>query len=178
MEITELEIDGCYLVKPRIFTDSRGRFVKPVVATRLNALGLRSDFVEQYYSSSAAGVIRGMHFQLPPHQHCKLVYCVAGSVTDVVLDLRKGSDTYGRHLAVRLDADNAHAVYMPAGIAHGFIAMGEPALMIYNVTSEYAPEHDAGIRWNSFGFDWNNYDPIISRRDRDFPSWSNFDSPF
>lgn len=178
MEITELGVQGCYLIKPRVFSDMRGSFVKSMVASKLRELGLRTDFVEQYYSTSASGVVRGMHFQQPPHDHCKLVYCVSGAVTDVILDIRRRSATYGQHLALPLNAEQGHALYLPIGIAHGFVATNEPALMVYNVTSEYAPDHDAGIRWDSFGFDWGLDKPVMSERDRTFPELADFDSPF
>lgn len=178
MQLTELSLPGCYLLQPRLFSDARGRFVKPLVRSVLQAKGLCSDFVEQYYSTSKQDVIRGMHFQLPPRHHAKLVYCAAGGVNDVLLDLRKESGTYGRHLSLPLTADSGHAVYIGSGVAHGFIAIQEPALMIYNVTSEYAPGHDTGVRWDSFGYDWGVAQPIVSERDRGFPALAEFDSPF
>jgi dTDP-4-dehydrorhamnose 3,5-epimerase len=178
MEFTELPFSGCYQVQPRVFQDVRGRFVKPLVISQLRALGLRTDFVEQYHSTSASGVIRGMHFQTPPHEHAKLVYCAAGAVTDVLLDLRRLSPTYGRAITLPLTAQSGNALYLAAGIAHGFVATLEPALMIYNVTSEYASEHDSGVRWDSFGFDWGVTAPLISVRDRNFPALADIDSPF
>jgi dTDP-4-dehydrorhamnose 3,5-epimerase len=178
MELTQLALPGCYLIQPRVFQDARGRFVKPFVRSNLERHGLRSDFVEQYYSTSAPGVIRGMHFQLPPHDHAKLVYCAAGAVTDVLLDVRKQSPTYGQAIALPLTAESGHALYLAAGIAHGFIATAEPALMVYNVTSEYAPAHDSGVRWDSFGFDWGVQAPVMSERDRSFPALADFVSPF
>lgn len=178
MQLTELAIKGCFLLQPRVFQDARGRFVKPLMASHFKAQGLRADFVEQYHSTSAPGVIRGMHFQTPPHEHAKLVYCAAGAVTDVLLDLRSRSSSYGQHLALPLSADSGHALYLAAGIAHGFIATEEPALMVYNVTSEYAPAHDSGVRWDSFGFDWRAEAPVISERDRSFPPLADFVSPF
>ena len=161
-----------------MFQDGRGRFVKPLAASQLTARGLRADFVEQYYSTSARGVIRGMHFQLPPHDHAKLVYCASGAVTDVLLDLRRRSASYGRHVSLSLTADSGHAVYIAAGVAHGFVATLEPALMVYNVTSEHARAHDAGVRWDSFGCDWGVAESVVSERDRGFAPLSEFVSPF
>lgn len=178
MQITKLPISGCHLIKPRVFKDVRGGFVKSLVVSQFNDHGLRSDFVEQYHSTSKEGVVRGMHFQTPPHDHAKFVYCAAGSVTDVLLDLRKSSATFGQVFSLKLTANSGHALYIAAGIAHGFVSLEEPALMIYNVTSEYAPENDSGIRWDSFGFDWGVIDPIMSNRDRDFPALTDFISPF
>ena len=178
MRFTELSLPGCYLLEPRVFQDARGRFVKPLLCSALEAQGLRSDFREQYYSTSAPGVIRGMHFQTPPEDHAKLVYCASGAVTDVLLDLRRGLESYGRHLALPLSADSGHAVYIPAGVAHGFVATQAPALLVYNVTSEHAPNHDAGVRWDSFGFAWPAGDAVISDRDRTFPALADYLSPF
>lgn len=178
MQITALEIPGAFLVSPRVFRDARGGFVKSFVGTAFSALGLRTDFIEQYHSTSIPGVIRGMHFQLPPHQHAKLVYCAIGEVTDVFLDLRRGSPTYGRFGSVPLSAENGHAIYLPPGLAHGFLATREPALMVYNVTSEYQPSHDAGIRWDSFGFPWGVSEPVVSDRDAGFVGLDGFQSPF
>lgn len=178
MKLTELQISGCHRLQPRVFTDARGRFVKPFVVSQLQAHGLRTDFVEQYHSTSAPGVIRGMHFQTPPHEHAKLVYCAAGAVTDVLLDLRRQSATYGQAIALPLTAESGQVLYIAAGIAHGFVALEAPALMVYNVTSEYAPSHDAGVRWDSFGFDWGVSAPVMSERDRSFPALADFASPF
>lgn len=178
MQITELTLSGCFLIHPRVFDDTRGRFIKPMVASQFRACGLRTDFVEQYHSTSKPGVIRGMHFQLPPHEHAKLVYCAAGAVTDVLLDVRKQSPTYGQAVALPLTAESGHALYLAVGIAHGFVATQEPALMIYNVTSEYAPAHDSGVRWDSFGFDWGVQAPVMSERDQGFPALADFVNPF
>ncbi|MGB4346454.1 MAG: dTDP-4-dehydrorhamnose 3,5-epimerase family protein [Burkholderiaceae bacterium] len=178
MQLTELPLKGCFRLQPSVFEDARGRFVKPLVAAQLQAHSLRTDFVEQYHSTSALGVIRGLHFQTPPHEHAKLVYCAAGAVTDVLLDLRRQSPTYGQAISLPLTAESGLALYIAAGVAHGFVATAEPALMIYNVTSEYAPDHDAGVRWDSFGFNWGVPTPVMSERDCGFPTLADFVSPF
>lgn len=178
MQLAELPISGCFQLQPRVFQDARGRFVKHLVVSQLEAHGLRTDFVEQYHSTSAPGVIRGMHFQTPPHEHVKLVYCAAGAVTDVLLDLRKSSSTFGQAISLALTAESGHAVYIASGVAHGFIATQEPALMVYNVTSEYSSNHDRGVRWDSFGFNWGVSTPVMSERDRSFPTLAEFSSPF
>lgn len=134
--------------------------------------------MEQYHSYSNKNVIRGMHFQLPPHDHTKLVYCASGSVTDLILDLRKSSQTYGNFFKIAFTSDSAQALYIPSGIAHGFAAIGEPAIMVYNVTSEYEPHHDAGIHWNSFVYNCGLELPAISERDQSLMSFERFISPF
>jgi dTDP-4-dehydrorhamnose 3,5-epimerase len=178
MELIPTLLEGCYQVRPFFTRDERGTFIKTFHAERFSALGLPTEWREEYYSSSCKGVIRGMHFQTPPHAHSKLVYCVHGQVLDVVMDLRKGSHTYGRHIAVELDAAHGQGLMIPKGMAHGFLALTENALMAYKVTSLYAPENDAGIRWDSFGCEWGITHPILSGRDGAHPAFADFDSPF
>ncbi len=179
MEFAQLDLPGCFLIAPRDSTDARGRFVKPFARSQFAHHGLMTNFVEQFYSVSHPGVLRGMHFQLPPAHHAKLVYCVAGEVRDVLLDLRRNSSTYGRHVAITLSAATAQALYIPPGIAHGFSVTGSAsATMVYNVTSEHSPKHDAGVLWSSFGCDWGIDHPTVSTRDAGFPSLADFSSPF
>lgn len=178
MELIPTTLEGCYQVSPFLAQDERGTFVKTFNAERFSALGLPTEWREEYYSSSRKGVIRGMHFQTPPYDHEKLVYCIQGRVLDVVVDLRKGSPTHGKHIAVELDAAHGRGLMIPKGMAHGFLALSENVLMTYKVTSVYAPESDAGIRWDSFGFEWDVDQPIVSARDRAHPTFADFDSPF
>lgn len=178
MDLIPTTLEGCYQVRPFFAQDERGTFVKTFHAERFSALGLPTEWREEYYSSSRKGVIRGMHFQTPPHDHEKLVYCIQGRVLDVVVDLRKDAPTYGRHFAVELDAACGHGVMIPKGMAHGFLALTENVLMTYKVTSVYAPENDSGIRWDSFGLEWGVDRPIVSSRDRAHPTFADFNSPF
>lgn len=178
MQLDETGIPGCFAVKPRILGDLRGTFAKTFHSPDFEEQGLRSDWREEYYSASHRGVVRGMHFQLPPADHAKLVYCLAGQVLDVIVDLRRGSPTYGEHLRITLDAEQGGGVYIPSGCAHGFLSLSEASTMYYKVTSVYSPEHDAGISWDSFGLDWAVASPIMSERDRRHPPLSDFDSPF
>ena len=178
MELIPTTLEGCYQVRPFFAQDERGTFVKTFHAERFSALGLPTEWREEYYSSSRKGVIRGMHFQTPPHEHEKLVYCMQGKVLDVVVDLRKASPTYGMHIAVELDAASGQGLMIPKGMAHGFLALTEDVLMAYKVTSVYNPENDAGIRWDSIGVDWKIDNPIVSSRDRGHPTLSNFKTPF
>jgi len=178
MEFIHTTLQGCYQVRPFYAQDERGFFVKTFHTERFSAIGLPTEWQEEYYSSSRKGVIRGMHFQTPPHDHEKLVYCIQGRALDVVLDLRKDSPTFGRHFAVELDAACGHGVMIPKGMAHGFLALTDNVLMTYKVTSVYAPENDAGIRWDSFGFNWGVEQPTVSVRDSIHPIFANFDTPF
>lgn len=178
MDFRSVVIPGCYEIVPPVHSDRRGYFVKPFVMESFAIRGLEHDFAEQYYSSSRAQVTRGMHFQIPPHDHAKLVYCVHGTVLDVILDLRRGSPTFGQHTSVTLSANIGNAIFLPRGLAHGFCVLESPAILVYNVTSAYCAAADAGIRWDSFGMQWPWRDPIISARDAAFPPLEQFDTPF
>ena len=178
MEFIESRLEGCFLIKPAKFSDLRGEFVKTFNDEEFRSRRLTPVFKEQYYSSSNKDVIRGMHFQLPPYDHDKLVYCTAGRVLDVLVDLRKDSATFGEYYSVELSADNAHMMYISKGIAHGFLTLSESATMIYNVTSVYHSEFDTGISWDSFNFRWPVANPIMSERDQALIPFDEFKSPF
>ncbi|PYE55902.1 dTDP-4-dehydrorhamnose 3,5-epimerase [Deinococcus yavapaiensis] len=165
MEFIPTPLPGCWILKPKVVADERGRFVKTYVEKALASHGLATHFPEEFYSVSRKGVVRGLHFQRPPHEHAKLVYCSAGRVLDVVVDLRSGSPTYGKAHGVELSASEATMLYVPIGFAHGFFAL-EDATMHYKVTSVHAPTHDDGILWTSINFKWPVRDAIVSARDR------------
>ena len=171
-------LQDCRLMQMPAFPDERGLFVKTFHDTSLHAAGI--DFVlrESYYSISKKNVIRGMHFQTPPHEHSKIVFCPQGAILDVMLDMRKASPTFGGYHAEELSAANSRACYIPAGFAHGFKALTDGAMTYYLVTSEYHKECDAGIRWDSFGFDWNCPSPVMSERDKSFGTLADFQTPF
>lgn len=183
MQFAQELLPGTWLVKLPRFDDVRGSFVKTfsrraLDATLVDQLGLESfDFREEFYSTSAKNVIRGMHFQLPPHDHVKLVYCAQGAVLDVLLDLRQGA-CYGNVASVTLNASEPALLYIPRGIAHGFRSLTDDSLMIYKTSTEHAPTHDGGIRWDSFGFDWSCNTPTLSVRDVAHPALAEFISPF
>jgi len=177
-DFIESGIKGCYEIYPSIFADSRGRFVKIFEKNIYQKYGLEINFSEEYYSSSNKGVIRGMHFQTPPEDHVKLVYCVEGEVTDVVLDLRQGSPTYGFAKSFTLSRERGNCIYLPKGMAHGFLAISKTATLVYKVSTSHSPENDSGILWSSFGFDWKVESPILSPRDRSLVSMTEFVSPF
>jgi dTDP-4-dehydrorhamnose 3,5-epimerase len=178
IDLKESLIHGCFEVQPKVFQDERGTFVKTFHVDVFSKMGLQTKWAEEYYSISRKGVLRGLHFQLPPYDHEKLVYCVAGSVMDVVVDLRCGSPTYGQSTMVELSSKMANMVYIPRGLAHGFYTISENATMMYKVSTVYAPSHDYGILWSSVEFDWTDRDPILSKRDSKFPPLSAFTSPF
>lgn len=177
-KLQETRLRGCFEVQPRVFNDDRGRFVKIFHEGEFRKLNLETVFKEEYYSHSKRGVLRGMHFQTPPSDHVKLVYCVQGEVLDVVLDLRKGSATYGQAESIRLSAEQGNYLYIPKGLAHGFFATSDIATLVYKVGTVHDPLNDTGVLWNSFGFEWPVINPVISNRDAGFKSLSEFDSPF
>jgi dTDP-4-dehydrorhamnose 3,5-epimerase len=158
--------------------DQRGMFVKTFQREEFAAAGLETNFSDEYVTVSRRGVLRGMHFQVPPHAQIKLVSCVAGSVLDAVIDLRRGSPTHGRYALFELSAARMEMLYIPAGFAHGFCVLDGPAVMMYKVSVPYAPSHDRGIRWDSASIPWPTQSPNLSDRDRQFPALADFESPF
>ena len=178
MELRSTPIPNCYEIKLVPRQDRRGLFLKTFRVDFFEKYNLATNYQEEYYSISHQRVLRGLHFQKPPHDHVKLVYCVAGEIMDAVVDLRKGSPTFGQFQTFRLSAEKANMVYIPKGLAHGFYVLSESAIVMYKVTTTYAPGFDAGLLWNSVGIPWPNSDPILSERDRSFVPLSEFTSPF
>jgi dTDP-4-dehydrorhamnose 3,5-epimerase len=174
MKIQPTAIPGCFEIIPNVFTDDRGSFVKTFHRELFEQQGLEVEWREEYYSTSRKGVLRGLHFQLPPHDHAKLVYCTVGEVLDVVLDLRVGSPAYGTHEMRLINGTNAHMIYIPKGCAHGFYTVSEQVTMMYKVSTVYAPAHDAGVLWSSAGIPWPDDAPIMSERDKAFPMFAEF----
>jgi len=152
--------------------------VKTFHQETFEAWGLAGMFTEQFYSTSKQNVLRGLHFQLPPHDHAKLIMCVSGKVLDATVDLRKGSPTYGKYVVMELDDTKANMIYIPSGMAHGFLTLSDTATLLYNTTTMHSPPHDSGIRWDSVGIPWPMENPIISPRDAAFVRLDEFESPF
>ena len=176
-EIQAVGIPGCVVLYPQVRHDHRGRFVKMFHRKWFEDHGLEADFREEFFSDSKANVLRGMHYQSPPHDHVKLVCVIRGAITDVVLDMRVGSPTYGRAEAVALDAETAAMMYVPRGLAHGFYSR-QPSTVVYRVTTEHAPDHDMGVLWSSVDAPWPERGPVLSERDRAFPEFGGIESPF
>ncbi len=171
-------LEGAFIITLPAPKDSRGLFVKTFHETTLKEAGITFTLRESYFSISKKDVIRGMHFQTPPHQHSKIVFCPQGSILDVIVDLRKASPTYGQYFAHELSAENHKALYIPEGFAHGFKAVSDDAMTYYLVTSEHNKAHDAGIRYDSIGLDWGVAAPIVSDRDKSFAALADYESPF
>lgn len=178
MKIIETEFQGVSIIENFYQSDMRGNFVKLYNETQFRKVGMDIQLKEIYYSTSQKDVIRGMHFQLPPHEHAKIVHVIKGSVTDVLVDLRKGSPHYRKVMEIYLTENKPQSVFIPKGLAHGFKCLEDNTVMLYQVTSGYSSAHDTGIAWDSIGYDWNIANPIISERDAGFISLKEFDSPF
>jgi dTDP-4-dehydrorhamnose 3,5-epimerase len=171
-------IPGCAYLRLEPLADTRGSFVKVYQRSVVEAMGLDGTVAEFYYSRSFPGVIRGLHFQCPPHDHAKTVVCIAGSIFDVVVDLRIGSPAFGEHATFALEGTAPTAVHVPTGCAHGFQATSDDTIVGYLVSTEHEPRHDTGIRWDSAGIEWPLARTVVSPRDQSFPRLAELDSPF
>ncbi len=170
----ETTINNLFLISAKFSVDQRGYFTKHYQQSALKAI-FEKPFVESYYSVSVKGAIRGMHYQAPPYAHIKLVVVPKGSITDVVVDLRGNSATYGRYETFDLNEKNRLGLLIPEGLAHGFLSREDNTIVFYQQSSEYHPESDKGILWNSFGYDWRITNPVISERDKSFMQFSEYD---
>lgn len=182
MEVIKTDIDGVVIIEPRIFTDTRGYFFESYSKREFDEKVRTVDFVQDNESMSTYGVMRGLHFQRPPFTQSKLVRCVRGRVLDVAVDIRKGSPTYGRHVAVELSEDNCRQFFVPRGFAHGFAVLSDVAVFLYKCDNYYHPEADGGISIAdaSLGINWM-IDPsnaVLSEKDFSHPFLTEFDSPF
>lgn len=182
MEVIKTAIEGVVIIEPRIFTDSRGYFFESYSKKEFDEKVRPVDFVQDNESCSTYGVMRGLHFQRPPFTQSKLVRCVRGAVLDVAVDIRKGSPTYGQHVAVELTEENHRQFFVPRGFAHGFAVLSDVAVFQYKCDNYYAPQADGGIAItdSSLGIDWR-IDPakaILSEKDMRHAILADFDSPF
>ena len=181
MEVIKTAIEGVVIIEPRIFEDSRGYFFESFSQREFDEKVRPMTFVQDNESKSSYGVMRGLHFQCPPFTQSKLVCCVKGAVLDVAVDIRKGSPTYGQHVAVELTEDNHLQFFIPKGFAHGFAVLSENAVFQYKCDEFYHPEADGGISIldDSLGIDWRIKDKaILSEKDTKHPLLKDFDSPF
>lgn len=177
MKIIETEIQGLFIIEPDVYGDSRGYFFESFNKRRFEEeTGISVDFVQDNESRSTYGVVRGLHFQRPPHAQAKLVRVVSGRVLDVAVDLREGSPTYGRHVAVELSGENHRQVFIPKGFAHGFSVLSEEAVFQYKCDDYYAPETEGAVAWDDpdIAIDW--WIPadkiILSEKDKKHPRLS------
>lgn len=174
----ETKIPGCYTFHSRVFKDQRGSFAKMYSQDLFKQLGLDVPLAEVFFSSSNKNVVRGMHFQVPPHDQAKIVNCVSGRILDVVLDLRKSSPSYGQAIGLELSGENETTVYIPRGCAHGFYSYEDNSIVCYAVETNHNKDADQGVLWNSFGFQWPSQEVIVSVRDENLPKLAEFNNPF
>lgn len=182
MDVIRTEIDGVVIIEPKIFGDARGYFFESFSQREFEEKVRKINFVQDNESMSSYGVMRGLHFQRPPFTQSKLVRCVKGAVLDVAVDIRKGSLTYGQHVAVELTEDNHRQFFVPRGFAHGFAVLSETAIFQYKCDNFYAPQADGGIsiKDESFGIDWKipTDKALLSEKDTLHECLKDFDSPF
>ncbi|MEE3623380.1 dTDP-4-dehydrorhamnose 3,5-epimerase [Nitrospirillum sp. BR 11752] len=182
MEVKRLDIDGLVMVKPRRFGDDRGWFVETWNEEKHAAAGITGPFVQDNQSlSRIQGTVRGLHFQLAPAAQGKLVRVIRGRILDVAVDLRQGSATYGRHVAVELDAEEGWQLWVPVGFAHGFCTLVPDTEIAYKVTAPYSPAHDRGLLWNdpALGIQWPEFaGAVLSDKDGKQPTLAEIGAPF
>lgn len=175
-----VDIHGIILVEPRVFKDSRGSFMETYKYSDFVQAGIKEYLLQDNYSWSLKGVLRGLHYQKNPHAQGKLVLCVKGSIFDVAVDIRKGSPSYGKWVGIELCDENKRMLYIPPGFAHGFLALSESAGVLYKCTMEYSPESDRGIIWNDpdINIQWPLRNPILSEKDSRHPLLKDADNNF
>lgn len=182
MQVIKTAIEGVVILEPKVFKDARGYFFESFSQREFEEKVCKVNFVQDNESMSSYGVMRGLHFQCPPYSQSKLVRCVRGKVLDVAVDIRKGSPTYGQHVAVELSEENHRQFFIPRGFAHGFSVLSETAVFQYKCDNFYHPEADGGINIldDSLGIDWQipNDRAILSEKDTKHPVLKDFDSPF
>lgn len=175
MDFIKTEIDGVYIIEPKVFGDHRGFFMESWSKRDFEKAGLSYDFVQDNHSSSSTkGTLRGIHFQRGDKSQAKLVRCVKGAVLDVAVDLRPESPTYKKWVAVELSAENKRMLMIPRRFGHGFVTLTDDVEFLYKADNYYAPEADGGIRWNDpeIGVDWGTDTPILSAKDENAPFFS------
>ena len=182
MKLIETEIPDLYIIEPLVYGDERGYFLETFNKKKFEDVIGKVSFVQDNESKSSRGVLRGLHFQKPPFAQSKLVRCVKGMVMDVALDIRKGSPTYGMHVAIELSGENKRQLFIPRGFAHGFSVLSDDAVFAYKVDNWYAPEYDSGIRYDDkeLNISWglNEDDFQLSEKDKNLECFKDLDSPF
>jgi len=180
MDVCRTPLSGVVVLTPKRFKDHRGFFSVSWNRQQMEQSGLVYDFVQDNHSLSRdPDTLRGMHYQAPPHAQAKLVRCGRGRLFDAVVDVRKGSPTYGEHFGIELSAENGRQLLVPKGFIHGFATLEPDTEIVYKVDQYYSPEADGSVHWDSCGIDWGlEGDPVVSQKDRDAISFSDFDSPF
>jgi dTDP-4-dehydrorhamnose 3,5-epimerase len=179
-EFKSLEIPGLVVVRPQVFGDDRGFFFELYKQSDFERGGIKGHLVQDNYSRSAKGVLRGLHYQKAPKAQGKLVMCTQGSIFDVAVDIRKSSPSYGKWMSIELTAENRLMLFVPPGFAHGFQVLSNTADVMYKCTAEYSPADDRGIIWNDpdINIAWPLKDPVLSGKDRTHPLLREADNNF
>jgi dTDP-4-dehydrorhamnose 3,5-epimerase len=179
-DFVRLAVPGPVLIKPQIFGDDRGFFLELYKHSEFVRNGIQDHLVQDNFSRSSKGVLRGLHYQKSPKAQGKLVTCIRGTIYDVAVDIRKGSPDFGKWVGMELSEDNKHLLYVPPGFAHGFQVISDTAEVLYKCTDEYSPADDRGIIWNdpSIGVAWPLADPLLSSKDRVHPRLHDCDNNF
>jgi len=167
-EFERQEIKDVILVKPKVFGDNRGFFMETYKKSDFYNNGIKVEFNQDNHSKSSAHVLRGLHYQEEPYSQAKLVRCSKGRIYDVAVDIRKGSETFGKYVKVELSEENKYMLFIPQGFAHGFVVLSEDAELIYKASGEYAPDYDRGILWSDkdINIDWEiDFEPVLSEKD-------------
>lgn len=182
MKVIKTDIEGVVIIEPRIFADSRGYFFEAFSKRDFAEQVCPIHFVQQNEAKSSRGVVRGLHFQLPPHTQAKLVRVTKGRVLDVVVDIRRSSPTFGKHVAVELSDENHRQLFIPHGFAHGYSVLSDEAIMEYQCDNYYAPQSESGILWNdaALGIDWHvEADKVLlSEKDKHYPTLAECETLF
>jgi len=181
MQFSQCEIEGLVIIEPKVFGDERGYFFESYHKDKFRAFGLDLDFVQDNQSLSGKGILRGLHFQRPPHEQGKLIRVIDGAIIDVVVDIRKSSPTYGKTFQIELNAENKTMFWVPPGFAHGFCTLEDHTIVTYKCTGLYNPQEEDGLMWNDPDLDINwplDADPILSAKDQEYLPFSAFESPF
>lgn len=181
MKVTKTHIDGLVIIEPRVFSDERGAFSETYnINAFREAVGEEINFVQDNQSISKKGVLRGLHYQNPPHAQGKLVRVIRGSVIDVAVDIRSNSQTFGQHMAIELSGENGKQFWIPPGFAHGFVALEENTIFAYKCTELYHPESEGCIRWNdqALNIDWKIDSPLVSDKDALGEDFTKFETKF
>ena len=182
MKFIKTALPDVFIIEPTVFGDNRGYFLESYNQKTFEEVVGKISFVQDNESKSSKGVLRGLHFQKPPFEQAKLVRCIEGEVLDVVVDIRKNSKTYGKYISVLLSGENKRQLFVPRGFAHGFLVLSTSATFAYKVDNTYAPEFDAGIRWNDkkLNIQWGleESEVLVSTKDAELPFFLEFESTF
>ncbi|MCX6291594.1 MAG: dTDP-4-dehydrorhamnose 3,5-epimerase [Bacteroidetes bacterium] len=176
MKFIETPLEGLILIEPKIFRDDRGYFFESFNSALFSEYGITAEFVQDNQSMSHRGVLRGLHFQNPPHEQGKLIRVSRGAVLDVTVDIRKNSSTFGQYYSVELSESNLKMLWIPPGFAHGFLTLEDHTLFLYKCTGLYNKSAESGIRYDDpdLGIQWKEKNPVLSGKDLDLPSWKEY----